>query len=158
VRTVYEGVTINPDQMGGLTCTRGMRMPVTTVIGQLAAGLTHDEILADFSISRKPTSTRRSSTRRPRCCRVGAHHLPAAEAVRRPERCGAGSRGATSVCVRPWSRATTADELCAAHPCRLRAGHERGGSGRGRRARAQIPERARHERAMTGSRSPERSG
>jgi uncharacterized protein (DUF433 family) len=45
---VYERITINPDQMGGLPCLRGMRMPVTTVIGHLAAGLTHEEILADF--------------------------------------------------------------------------------------------------------------
>ena len=45
---VYERITINPNQMGGLPCIRGMRMPVTTVIGQLAAGLTHEEILADF--------------------------------------------------------------------------------------------------------------
>ncbi len=44
----YERITINPKQMGGLPCIRGLRIPVTTVIGQLATGLTHDEILADF--------------------------------------------------------------------------------------------------------------
>ncbi|MGH8977690.1 MAG: DUF433 domain-containing protein [Acidimicrobiia bacterium] len=41
-------ITINPKQMGGLPCIRGLRIPVTTVIGQLAAGRTHTEILADF--------------------------------------------------------------------------------------------------------------
>lgn len=45
---MYERITINANQMGGLPCIRGMRMPVTTVIGQLAAGQTHEEILADF--------------------------------------------------------------------------------------------------------------
>jgi uncharacterized protein (DUF433 family) len=44
----FERITINPKQMGGLPCIRGLRIPVTTVIGQLAAGQTHDAILADF--------------------------------------------------------------------------------------------------------------
>ena len=44
----YDRITINPKQMGGLPCLRGLRIPVSTVIGQLAAGRTHDEILADF--------------------------------------------------------------------------------------------------------------
>lgn len=41
-------ITINPDQMGGLPCIRGLRIPVSTVLGQLAAGRTREEILADF--------------------------------------------------------------------------------------------------------------
>jgi uncharacterized protein (DUF433 family) len=44
----YERITINPNQMGGLPCIRGLRIPVATVIGQLAAGRTHEEILTDF--------------------------------------------------------------------------------------------------------------
>ena len=44
----YERITLNPRQMGGLACIRGLRIPVTTVIGQLAAGLSPDETLADF--------------------------------------------------------------------------------------------------------------
>jgi uncharacterized protein (DUF433 family) len=44
----FERITINPKQMGGLPCIRGLRIPVTTIIGQLAAGQTHEEILADF--------------------------------------------------------------------------------------------------------------
>jgi uncharacterized protein (DUF433 family) len=44
----YERITINPNQMGGLPCIRGLRIPVSTVIGQLAAGRTHAQILADF--------------------------------------------------------------------------------------------------------------
>ena len=34
--------------MGGLPSIRGLRIPVTTVIGPLAAGQTHEKILADF--------------------------------------------------------------------------------------------------------------
>ena len=44
----YGRITLDPKQMGGLACIRGLRIPVTTVIGQLAAGLSRDEILADF--------------------------------------------------------------------------------------------------------------
>lgn len=44
----FERITINPAQMGGLPCIRGLRIPVTTILGQLAAGQTHDEILDDF--------------------------------------------------------------------------------------------------------------
>jgi len=44
----FERITINPNQMGGLPCVRGLRIPVTTIVGQLAAGRTHDEILSDF--------------------------------------------------------------------------------------------------------------
>lgn len=44
----FERITINPNQMDGLACIRGLRIPVTTVVGQLAAGRTHAEVLADF--------------------------------------------------------------------------------------------------------------
>ena len=44
----FERITINPKQMGGLPCIRGLRIPVTTVLGQLAAGRTHEQVLEDF--------------------------------------------------------------------------------------------------------------
>lgn len=44
----FERITINPKQMGGLPCIRGLRIPVTTVLGQLAAGRSHAEIIDDF--------------------------------------------------------------------------------------------------------------
>ena len=44
----FERITINPRQMGGQPCIRGLRIPVATILGQLAAGRTHDEVLADF--------------------------------------------------------------------------------------------------------------
>lgn len=34
--------------MGGLPCIRGMRMPVATVVGMVADGMSTDEILDDF--------------------------------------------------------------------------------------------------------------
>jgi uncharacterized protein (DUF433 family) len=44
----FPRITINPNQMGGLPCIRGLRIPVATVIGQLAAGRSHAEVLDDF--------------------------------------------------------------------------------------------------------------
>lgn len=44
----YERITIDHRKMGGLPCIRDLRIPVSTVIGQLAAGRTHEEILDDF--------------------------------------------------------------------------------------------------------------
>jgi uncharacterized protein (DUF433 family) len=45
---MYERITVNPDQMDGLPCIRGLRLPVATVVDMVAAGMTYDEILADF--------------------------------------------------------------------------------------------------------------
>lgn len=39
---------MNPDQMGGLPCIRGMRVTVSAIVGQLAAGRTIDEVLEDY--------------------------------------------------------------------------------------------------------------
>lgn len=44
----YERITVDPAQMGGLPCIRGMRITVSAVIGQLAAGQAIEDVLADF--------------------------------------------------------------------------------------------------------------
>lgn len=44
----YTRITINPEQMGGLPCIRGLRIPVATVIGMVAEGMTDKEILDDY--------------------------------------------------------------------------------------------------------------
>lgn len=44
----FERITIESGKMGGLPCIRGLRIPVTTVLGQLAAGRTYDDVLDDF--------------------------------------------------------------------------------------------------------------
>lgn len=48
VRGVSWRITVDPAKMGGLPCIRGLRIPVATVVGQLAAGRTYDEVLEDF--------------------------------------------------------------------------------------------------------------
>jgi uncharacterized protein (DUF433 family) len=44
----YERITIDPAQMRGVPCIRGLRIPVATVIGQLAAGRSAIEVLTEF--------------------------------------------------------------------------------------------------------------
>lgn len=45
----YQGiVTIEPGKRGGKPCIRGMRITVGDVLGWLAAGMIHDEIMSDF--------------------------------------------------------------------------------------------------------------
>ena len=41
-------VTINPKQMNGVACIRGLRIPVATVVGMIAEGMTQDDILHAF--------------------------------------------------------------------------------------------------------------
>lgn len=44
----FDRITVDPRVMGGVPCIRGLRMPVATVVGMVADGLTHEEILGDF--------------------------------------------------------------------------------------------------------------
>ena len=44
----FERITINPLQMGGVPCIRGLRIPVATVVGMIADGMTEDEILKAY--------------------------------------------------------------------------------------------------------------
>ena len=41
-------ITVNPKQMDGVACIRNLRIPVATVIGMLADGLTETEILGAY--------------------------------------------------------------------------------------------------------------
>ncbi len=43
-----EIITVEPGKRGGKPCIRGMRITVGDILGWLAAGMTHEEILADF--------------------------------------------------------------------------------------------------------------
>ena len=45
----FERITVNPDQMGGVACIRGLRIPVATVVGMLADGMTEDETLGAYA-------------------------------------------------------------------------------------------------------------
>ncbi|MBV8824074.1 MAG: DUF433 domain-containing protein [Hyphomicrobiales bacterium] len=44
----FTRITTNPKQMGGVPCIRGLRIPVATVVGMVAEGMTEAEILADY--------------------------------------------------------------------------------------------------------------
>ncbi len=39
---------MNPNQMGGVPCIRGMRIPVATVVNMIANGMTPDEVVAEL--------------------------------------------------------------------------------------------------------------
>ena len=41
-------ITIEPGKRSGKPCIRGMRMTVYDVLSYLAAGMTHEQLLADF--------------------------------------------------------------------------------------------------------------
>jgi len=44
----YERITVDPERMGGVPCIRDLRMTVSMLLGQLAAGLTTDEVLEQY--------------------------------------------------------------------------------------------------------------
>jgi uncharacterized protein (DUF433 family) len=44
----FTRISVNPDQMGGIPCLRGLRIPVATVVGMVADGMKEEEILKSF--------------------------------------------------------------------------------------------------------------
>lgn len=44
----YTRITVNPQQMGGLPCIRGLRIPVATVVGMVGEGMSEAEILKAY--------------------------------------------------------------------------------------------------------------
>jgi uncharacterized protein (DUF433 family) len=44
----FNGITFDPRIMGGRACIRGMRIPVSVIVGQIAHGATIKEVLADY--------------------------------------------------------------------------------------------------------------
>ena len=44
----FERITVDPDQMGGVPCVRRLRIPVATVVGMVADGMTEADILAAY--------------------------------------------------------------------------------------------------------------
>lgn len=45
---MFERITFDPEIMGGRACIRGMRIPVSVIVGQVAHGATTSEILKDY--------------------------------------------------------------------------------------------------------------
>ena len=44
----FRRITVNADQMGGIPCIRALRIPVATVVGMIADGMSEAEILAAY--------------------------------------------------------------------------------------------------------------
>jgi len=44
----FDRITVNPDQMGGVPCIRGLRIPVATVVAMVADGMDNTEILQAY--------------------------------------------------------------------------------------------------------------
>ena len=44
----FTRITTNPNQMGGVACIRGLRIPVATVVGMIAEGILSEKILEDY--------------------------------------------------------------------------------------------------------------
>jgi uncharacterized protein (DUF433 family) len=44
----FTRITVQPSQMGGAPCIRGLRIPVATVVDMVADGMATDEILAAY--------------------------------------------------------------------------------------------------------------
>jgi len=45
---MFDRITFDSKIMGGRACIRGMRIPVSVIVGQVAHGATVKEILADY--------------------------------------------------------------------------------------------------------------
>ena len=45
----FARITVDPKQMGGVPCIRGLRIPVATVVGMVAEGMTEAEILDAYA-------------------------------------------------------------------------------------------------------------
>jgi uncharacterized protein (DUF433 family) len=44
----FERITVNPEQMGGVPCLRGLRIPVATIVGMVAEGTSEAQILRAY--------------------------------------------------------------------------------------------------------------
>ncbi len=44
----FRHITVDPQQMGSVPCIRGLRIPIATIVGLVADGMTFDEILSGY--------------------------------------------------------------------------------------------------------------
>jgi uncharacterized protein (DUF433 family) len=49
----FPRITMNPEVCMGKPCIRGIRFPVTTLLGYLAGGMSHERLLAEFPFLEK---------------------------------------------------------------------------------------------------------
>jgi uncharacterized protein (DUF433 family) len=45
---MFDRITFDPEILGGRACIRGMRIPVSVVVSQVANGASYDEILEGY--------------------------------------------------------------------------------------------------------------
>jgi len=44
----FSRITVDPNQMGGVPCIRGLRIPVAAVVGMVAEGMSEAEVLQAY--------------------------------------------------------------------------------------------------------------
>jgi len=44
----FSRITVEPEKMGGVPCIRGLRIPVATIVGMVADGMSKKEILKAY--------------------------------------------------------------------------------------------------------------
>ena len=59
---MFDRITFDPRIFGGRASIRGMRIPVSVIVGQIAHGASGDEVLADYP-DLKPEDIRASPSR-----------------------------------------------------------------------------------------------
>lgn len=45
---MFDRITFDPKIMGGRACIRGMRIPVSVIVSQVACGASNDEVLREY--------------------------------------------------------------------------------------------------------------
>lgn len=45
----FSRITVEPEKMGGVPCIRGFRIPVATVVGMIANGMSVESILSEYT-------------------------------------------------------------------------------------------------------------
>lgn len=45
---MFDRITFDPGIMGGRACIRGMRIPVSVIVSQIADGATFEEVLQEY--------------------------------------------------------------------------------------------------------------
>lgn len=74
----FERISVDPAQMGGVPCIRGLRIPVATVVAMVADGMTGEDVLAvypdlrreDISEALRYAADRRDASRRHNSSRI----------------------------------------------------------------------------------------
>jgi len=44
----FSRITVEPEKMGGAPCVRGLRIPIASIVGMVASGMTFQAILSEY--------------------------------------------------------------------------------------------------------------